>query len=78
MRSPGRSPAFHLRAEEIPRPAQILHLALAVDLVRGLTGAEAAAAMVRQRAGSYFESDSGLLPAQAVQLARMGLNQRPN
>ena len=51
----GRSPAFHRRAEAIPRPAQILHLALAVDLVRGLTGAEAAAAMVRQRAGSYFD-----------------------
>jgi HD-GYP domain-containing protein (c-di-GMP phosphodiesterase class II)/DNA-binding CsgD family transcriptional regulator len=51
----GRSPAFHLRAEAIPQPAQILHLALAVDLMRGLTGAEAAAAMVRQRAGSYFD-----------------------
>ena len=51
----GRSPAFHRRAEAIPRPAQILHLALAVDLMRGLTGAEAAAAMVRQRAGSYFD-----------------------
>jgi len=51
----GRSPAFHRRAEAIPRPAQILHLALAADLVRGLTGAEAAAAMVRQRAGSYFD-----------------------
>ena len=51
----GRGPAFHRRADEIPRPAQILHLALAADLVRGLTGAEAAAAMVRQRAGSYFD-----------------------
>ena len=51
----GRGPAFHRRAEAIPRPAQILHLALAADLVRGLTGAEAAAAMVRQRAGSYFD-----------------------
>jgi HD-GYP domain-containing protein (c-di-GMP phosphodiesterase class II)/DNA-binding CsgD family transcriptional regulator len=53
----GRSPAFHLRAEEIPRPAQILHLALAADLVRGLTGADAAAAMVRQRAGTYFDPE---------------------
>jgi HD-GYP domain-containing protein (c-di-GMP phosphodiesterase class II)/DNA-binding CsgD family transcriptional regulator len=51
----GRGPAFHRRAEEIPLPAQILHLSLAADLVRGLTGAEAAAAMVRQRAGSYFD-----------------------
>ena len=67
----GRSPAFHRRAEAIPRPAQILHLALAADLVRGLSGAEAAAAMVRQRAGSYFDPqvaeayldlDSGLWP----------------
>ena len=54
-RHDGRSPAFHRRAETIPRPAQVLHLALAADLVRGLTGAEAAAAMVRQRAGSYFD-----------------------
>jgi HD-GYP domain-containing protein (c-di-GMP phosphodiesterase class II)/DNA-binding CsgD family transcriptional regulator len=51
----GRSPAFHRRAEAIPRPAQILHLALAADLVRGLSGAGAATAMVRQRAGSYFD-----------------------
>ena len=51
----GRSPAFHQGADEIPWPAQILHLALAADLVRGLSGAEAAAAMVRQRAGSYFD-----------------------
>ena len=67
----GRSPAFHRRAEAIPRPAQILHLALAADLVRGLSGAGAAAAMVRQRAGSYFDPqvaeayldlDSGLWP----------------
>ena len=41
-RHDGRSPAFHRRAEAIPRPAQILHLALAADLVRGLSGAEAA------------------------------------
>jgi HD-GYP domain-containing protein (c-di-GMP phosphodiesterase class II)/DNA-binding CsgD family transcriptional regulator len=53
----GRSPAFHRRGEAIPRPAQILHLALAADLVRGLTGTEAAAAMVRQRAGTYFDPD---------------------
>jgi HD-GYP domain-containing protein (c-di-GMP phosphodiesterase class II)/DNA-binding CsgD family transcriptional regulator len=51
----GRGPAFHRRAETIPRPAQVLHLVLAADLVRGLTGADAAAAMVRQRAGSYFD-----------------------
>ena len=50
-RHDGRSPAFHLRAEAIPRPAQILHLALAADLVRGLDGAEAAAAIVEQPAG---------------------------
>jgi HD-GYP domain-containing protein (c-di-GMP phosphodiesterase class II)/DNA-binding CsgD family transcriptional regulator len=54
-RHDGRGPAFRRRAEAIPRPAQVLHLALAADLVRGLTGAEAAAAMVRQRAGSYFD-----------------------
>ena len=56
-RHDGRSPAFHLRAEAIPRPAQILHLALAADLVRGLDGAEAAAAMVRRRTGTYFDPD---------------------
>ncbi len=47
----GRGPAFGRPAEEIPRPAQILHLALAADLVRGLSGAGAAAAMVRRRCG---------------------------
>ena len=41
----------------IPRPAQILHLALAADLVRGLSGAEEAAAMVRRRTGTYFDPD---------------------
>jgi HD-GYP domain-containing protein (c-di-GMP phosphodiesterase class II)/DNA-binding CsgD family transcriptional regulator len=56
-RHDGRSPAFHRRAEAIPRPAQVLHVALAADLVRGLAGAGAAAAMVRQRAGSYFDPD---------------------
>ena len=56
-RHDGRSPAFGRRAEMIPRPAQILHLALAADLVRGLTGAEAAAAMVSQRTGTYFDPD---------------------
>ena len=56
-RCDGRGPAFHRRAEAIPRPAQILHLALAADLVRGLSGAEAAVAMVRQRMGSYFDPD---------------------
>ena len=71
-RHDGRGPAFHRPAEAIPRPAQILHLALAADLMRGLTGTEAAAAMVRQRAGSYFDPavaeayldlGSGLWPA---------------
>ncbi len=56
-RHDGRGPAFHRPAEAIPRPAQIMHLALAADLVRGLTGTDAAAAMVRQRAGSYFDPD---------------------
>jgi HD-GYP domain-containing protein (c-di-GMP phosphodiesterase class II)/DNA-binding CsgD family transcriptional regulator len=51
----GRGPAFHRRAETIPRAAQVLHLALAADVSRGLAGAEEASAMVRQRAGSYFE-----------------------
>ena len=53
----GRSPAFGRRAEMIPRPAQILHLVLAADLVRGLSGAEAAAAMVSHRTGTYFDPD---------------------
>jgi HD-GYP domain-containing protein (c-di-GMP phosphodiesterase class II)/DNA-binding CsgD family transcriptional regulator len=53
----GRSPAFGRRAEAIPRPAQILHLALAADLVRGLSGAEAAAAMISRRTDSYFDPD---------------------
>jgi len=56
-RHDGRSPAFHRRAETIPRPAKILHLALAADLVRGLSGAEAAAAMVSRRTGTYFDPD---------------------
>ena len=56
-RHDGRSPAFGRPAEEIPRPAQILHLALAADLVRGLTGNEAAAAMVSRRTGTYFDPD---------------------
>ena len=54
-RHDGRSPAFGRYAEMIPRPAKILHLALAADLVRGLSGAEAAAAMVSQRTGTYFD-----------------------
>ena len=44
-------------AEAIPRPAQILHLALAADLARSLAGADGAATMVRQRAGTYFDPD---------------------
>jgi HD-GYP domain-containing protein (c-di-GMP phosphodiesterase class II)/DNA-binding CsgD family transcriptional regulator len=51
----GRSRAFHRRAEEIPLPAQVLHLAEAVDAVRGLVGADEAARMVRHRAGSHFD-----------------------
>ena len=54
-RHDGRSPAFGRYAEMIPRPAKILHLALAADLVRGLSGADAAAAMVSQRTGTYFD-----------------------
>jgi len=53
----GRGAAFHRRAEAIPRSARILHVALAADLVRGLSGPDAAAAMVRGRAGSYFDPD---------------------
>ena len=56
-RHDGRSPAFGRPAEAIPRPAKILHLTLAADLVRGLSGAEAAAAMVSQRTGTYFDPD---------------------
>ena len=56
-RHDGRSPAFGRPAEMIPRPAQILHLALAADLVRGLSGAEEAAAMVRRRTSTYFDPD---------------------
>ena len=48
---------FIRRADAIPRPAQVLHLALAADIARSLSGAGEAAAMVRQRAGSYFEPD---------------------
>ena len=40
-----------------PARAQILHLTLAADLVRGLSDAEAAAAMVSQRTGTYFDPD---------------------
>ena len=53
----GRGPAFQRRGETIPRPAKILHLALAADLVRGLTGTEAAAAMVSRRTDTYFDPD---------------------
>ena len=56
-RHDGRGAAFHRRAEAIPRPAQVLHLALAADVARSLAGAEQAAAMVRQRAGTYFDPD---------------------
>jgi HD-GYP domain-containing protein (c-di-GMP phosphodiesterase class II)/DNA-binding CsgD family transcriptional regulator len=50
----GRGRAFHRRAAEIPLPAQVLHLAEAVDAVRGLVGADEAASLVRNRVGSYF------------------------
>jgi HD-GYP domain-containing protein (c-di-GMP phosphodiesterase class II)/DNA-binding CsgD family transcriptional regulator len=53
----GRGLAFHRRAAEIPRPARVLHLALAADVARSLAGAGEAAAMVRQRAGTYFDPD---------------------
>ena len=56
-RHDGRSPAFGRPAPTIPRPAQILHLALAADLVRGLSGAGAAAAMVSRRTNTYFDPD---------------------
>ena len=55
-RCDGRGRAFGLRAGEIPRSAQILHVAQAADAVRGLVGAEEAAAMVRHRIGSYFDA----------------------
>ena len=53
----GRGPAFRRPGEAIPVPAQVLHLALAAELARSLAGVEAAAAMVRQRAGTYFRPD---------------------
>ena len=56
-RHDGRGAAFHWRAEAIPRPAQVLHVALLADVARGLAGAPQAAAMVRQRAGTYFAPD---------------------
>ena len=56
-RHDGRGQAFNRRADAIPRPAQVLHVALAADIARSLSGAGEAAAMVRQRAGSYFQPD---------------------
>ena len=53
----GGGAAFHRRAEAIPRPAQVLYVALLADIARGLAGAGQAAAMVRQRAGSYFDPE---------------------
>jgi DNA-binding CsgD family transcriptional regulator len=50
----GRGLAFHRRDEAIPTAAQVLHVALAADVARGLAGAEAAAAMIRHRSGTYF------------------------
>jgi HD-GYP domain-containing protein (c-di-GMP phosphodiesterase class II)/DNA-binding CsgD family transcriptional regulator len=56
-RHDGRGRAFGRRGDAIPRPAQVLHLALVADIARSLSGAAEAAAMVRQRAGSYFQPD---------------------
>jgi HD-GYP domain-containing protein (c-di-GMP phosphodiesterase class II) len=56
-RHDGRGAAFHQRAEAIPRPAQVLHVALVADVARGLAGAPQAAALIRQRAGTYFAPD---------------------
>jgi HD-GYP domain-containing protein (c-di-GMP phosphodiesterase class II)/DNA-binding CsgD family transcriptional regulator len=53
----GRSRAFGRGEDQIPRSAQVLHLAQAVDAVRGLVGVEEAASMVRERTGSYFAPD---------------------
>jgi len=53
----GRGAAFHRRADAIPRTAQVLHVALLADVARSLGGAQEAAAMVRQRAGTYFAPD---------------------
>jgi DNA-binding CsgD family transcriptional regulator len=39
------------------RPAQVMHVALAVEIARSLFGAGGAAAMVRQRTGSYFDPE---------------------
>jgi hypothetical protein len=50
----GRGRAFHQRAEAISLPAQVLHLAQAADVARGLADADKAAGMIRRRAGSYF------------------------
>jgi HD-GYP domain-containing protein (c-di-GMP phosphodiesterase class II)/DNA-binding CsgD family transcriptional regulator len=53
----GRGKAFHRRADAIPRPAQVLHVALLADVARSLSDAQQAAALVRQRAGTYFAPD---------------------
>lgn len=53
----GRGAAFRRPGEAIPLPAQVLHLALTAELVRSLAGADEAAAMVRERAGTYFRPD---------------------
>ena len=45
------------RVDGIHRPAQVMHLALAVEIARSLFGAGGAAAMVRQRMGSYFDPE---------------------
>src|SRR5690242_2752094 len=45
----GRGVAFRRPGEAISLPAQILHLALAVELARSLAGTDEAVAMVRQR-----------------------------
>ena len=53
----GRGPAFHRRADAIPRAALVLQVAPAADFAGGVAGPGQAAAMVRQRAGSYFAPD---------------------
>jgi HD-GYP domain-containing protein (c-di-GMP phosphodiesterase class II)/DNA-binding CsgD family transcriptional regulator len=53
----GRGQAFQRRAEAIPRSARVLLLALAADIARSLASAGQAAAMVRRRAGSYFDPE---------------------
>jgi len=52
-----RGPLADHHTDGIPRPAEVMHLALAVEIARSLFGADGAAAMVRQRTGSYFHPE---------------------